>query len=92
MAATTMLPTKEELKDDVIVVAVLDVADSMGHSPFWAWWYDPKTLSEGGPPDHVRGQRFTARLDEFVRRSAEQGMTVKAFNETSARMLAALVS
>lgn len=44
------------------------VLDDFGREQFFAYWYDPKTLSEGGPPHHVRGQVFYTDVAEFVAR------------------------
>ena len=50
--------------------------DGEGRVSFFAYWHDPCTLSEGGPPDHVRGQVFCTRLDEFTARHEARGGTI----------------
>lgn len=54
-----------------------DKPDDNGRTKFFAWWYDPKTPAEAGPPDHNRGQIFYTDLTEFVKRVAADGKTVR---------------
>jgi hypothetical protein len=45
--------------------------DRQGRSSFTLYFYDPKTLQEGGPTAHVRSQEYHAALEEVTSRHAD---------------------
>jgi hypothetical protein len=65
-AETTSIPRHAEGE----LVIVLDPSrrrDEHGRVRHTAFWHDPKTPSEGGPADHLRGQVYFANPDENAR-------------------------
>lgn len=50
--------------------------DDFGREQFFAYWHDPKTLREGGPPHHVRGQVFYTSVAEFVARHPQGSVRI----------------
>jgi hypothetical protein len=51
----------------VIVLDPTRRRDERDRVRYTAFWFDPKTPGEGGPPDHLRGQVFFADPDENAR-------------------------
>lgn len=52
---------------EVIVEMIDDRRDEFGRTRFFLFFHDPKTLAEGGPPRHVRGQCYHADLEKVLR-------------------------
>lgn len=77
------MPSKEDVANNTIVLQVTGDKDSMGRRQFYAWWFDPCTPAEGGPPDHVRGQVFHTYVEDFVKRSRQNGRRVVGKDERS---------
>jgi len=64
------------LQPDEMVIEVTSKPDDFGRVQFRAFWHDARTLAEGGPPAHVRGQVFYAGLDQFIARTLRVRVTV----------------
>jgi hypothetical protein len=53
---------------EVRVEMIDDQPDELGRTMFFLYWYDPCTQTEGGPPNHVRGQVFHSVLSDHLDR------------------------